>query len=305
MKVAETNFSKIKKNYLNFLKKQEILGEPFHDKLGQLKNYYIPICDSINKEYKMKKRTLVIGLSGGQGSGKTTIAAIIKIILRSKYNLNIINFSIDDFYKTQKQRKKMSLKVHKLFSTRGVPGTHDINLLTKCFINLIKKNFRPFSMPKFDKSNDDRFSKAKWVKIKRKPDIVIFEGWCVGAKYQSNLQLKKPINFLEKKYDKDLIWRKKVNFELKNNYRKVFKLIDGLIFLKVPHFNYVYKWRLLQEDKLKASSKGKKIMSKKQVKDFTMFYERITRQMIKDLKYDADVVINLDKKHRLNKIKFY
>ena len=305
MKVAETNLEKIKKNYLNFLKKQEILGEPFHDKLGQLKNYYIPICDSINKEYKMKKRTLVIGLSGGQGSGKTTIAGIIKIILKSKYNLNIINFSIDDFYKTQKQRKKMSFKVHKLFSTRGVPGTHDIHLLTKCFINLMKKNFRPFSMPKFDKSNDDRFSKAKWVKIKRKPDIVIFEGWCVGAKNQSNLQLKKPINILEKKYDKDLIWRKKVNFELKNNYRKVFRLIDELIFLKVPHFNYVYKWRLLQEDKLKASSKGKKIMSKKQVKDFTMFYERITRQMIKDLKYDADVVINLDKKHRLNKIKFY
>ena len=105
MKVAETNFSKIKKNYLNFLKKQEILGEPFHDKLGQLKNYYIPICDSINKEYKMKKKTFVIGLSGGQGSGKTTIAAIIKIILKSKYNLNIINFSIDDFYKTQKQMR--------------------------------------------------------------------------------------------------------------------------------------------------------------------------------------------------------
>ena len=244
-------------------------------------------------------------MSGGQGSGKTTIAGIIKIILKSKYNLNIINFSIDDFYKTQKQRKKMSLNVHKLFSTRGVPGTHDINLLTKCFINLIKKNFRPFSMPKFDKSNDDRCSKAKWVKIKRKPDMVIFEGWCVGAKYQSNLKLKKPINVLEKKYDKDLIWRKKVNFELKNNYRKVFQLIDELIFLKVPHFNYVYKWRLLQEDKLKASSKGKKIMSKKQVKDFTMFYERITRQMIKDLKYDADVVINLDKKHRLSNIKFY
>ena len=305
MKVSEIRFSVIKKNYLNFLKKQEVLSEPFYNKISQLKNFYIPICDSINKKYISNKKSLIVGLAGGQGAGKTTIAKIIKIILKNKFNLNVLNFSIDDFYKTKNQRRKMSKNIHKLFLTRGVPGTHDINLVKKCFLNLMKKKFKPFSIPKFDKLNDDRYPKSRWMKIKKKPDIIIFEGWCVGARNQTNQQIKIPINNLEKKFDKKLIWRKKVNLELKNDYKKIFKLINKLIFLKVPNFNYVYRWRLLQEEKLKILSKGKKTMTKNQIKKFVMYYERITRQMIKDLKQDADVVISLDKKHRLNNIKFY
>ena len=77
-----------------------------------------------------------------------------------------------------------------------------------------------------------------------------------------------------------------------------------MIFLEVPSFKYVFKWRLLQEKKLKNSSKGKKIMSNLQVKNFIMYYERITRQMLKDLKKNADVIIRLDVKHKLNAIKF-
>lgn len=141
-------------------------------------------------------------------------------------------------------------------------------------------------------------------KSKKKPDIVIFEGWCVGAKSQNKEDLKKPINFLEKNEDKNLVWRKKVNNELKIKYKKLFKLIDNLIFLQVPSFKYVLKWRLLQENKLKNKSKGKKIMSHLQIKKFIMFYERITKQMLKKLKIDANIVIKLDKKHRLNAIRF-
>ena len=136
------------------------------------------------------------------------------------------------------------------------------------------------------------------------PDIIIFEGWCVGSKHQSQKKLKKPINTLEKNYDKNLIWRKKVNNELKNNYKKTFKFIDKLIFLEVPSFEYVFKWRLLQEKKLKVFSKGKKIMNNTEINKFIMYYERITRQMLKDLKYNSDIVIKVDKKHRLNSIRF-
>ena len=79
--------------------------------------------------YIKKKKTKVIGLTGGQGTGKSTISNILKIILKEAYNLNTVIFSIDDFYKTYKERKKMSEKVSPLFLTRGVPGTHDTNLL--------------------------------------------------------------------------------------------------------------------------------------------------------------------------------
>ena len=100
-----------------------------------------------------------------------------------------------------------------------------------------------------------------------------------------------------------MTWRKKVNNELKSNYKKIFELIDKLIFLKVPSFKYVFKWRYLQEKKLKIKSRGKKIMSEFQIKKFIMYYERITKNMLRDLN-KTDIVITLDKKHRLKTIKF-
>jgi len=300
----DDNFFKIKDYYLNFIKKQEILGEPFFDKLGQLKHFYIPICNSIYKDYKKKNKTLIVGLSGGQGSGKSTIAQILKLILKLKYNLKVASFSIDDFYKTLSERKKMAKNVHKLFLTRGVPGTHDTSFLLNSIKRLKAKKFKRVLIPKFDKSTDNRKVKKKWKKVEKKPNIIIFEGWCIGAEHQTLKNLNVPINYLEKKYDEKVTWRKKVNTELKNNYKKIFNLIDKLIFLKVPSFKYVIKWRQLQEKKLRLSSKGKETMTKNEVNRFIMYYERITKQMLKNLSLKSSVIINLDKKHRLNSIKF-
>ncbi|MDC0449836.1 uridine kinase [Pelagibacteraceae bacterium] len=294
----------LKKKYLTFLSSQEVQTEPFYDKLGQLKNFYLPICEKIYHDYKKNKIIKIIGLTGGQGAGKSTITQILKLILNYKYNLKVVYFSIDDFYKTLKERNKLSKNVHKLFKTRGVPGTHDTELLKKTFSDLVKKNFKPVLIPSFDKSKDDRVSKKKWKKIYKQPQIIIFEGWCVGAMPQKNKNLVNPINTLEKNEDPKLLWRNKVNKELKSEYRKIFNKIDRLIFLKVPNFECVYKWRLLQEKKLQLTSRGKKIMSPVQVKQFIMYYERITMQMLKDLTSKAYAVLYLDKKHRFSKIKF-
>ena len=94
MKEKNFDFSKIKKKYLKFIKSQEVLGEPFRDKLKQLNNFYIPISKMIYKNYLKNKKTRIIGLSGGQGSGKSTISQLLKIILKTKFNLETIIFSI-------------------------------------------------------------------------------------------------------------------------------------------------------------------------------------------------------------------
>ena len=80
-------------------------------------------------------------------------------------------------------------------------------------------------------------------------------------------------------------------------------MIDHFIFIKVPNFNMVLKWRLLQEKKLKKKwNLKKKIMSTNEIKRFIMFYERITLQMIKDLSKSASVVMLLKKNHRVKRV---
>ncbi len=304
MEYSSFNYNKIKKDYLKFIKKQKVLSEPFRDQIGQLNNFYLPICLKIYKSFRKKNKSTIIGLTGGQGSGKSTISKILKIILKKGFNLNTVIFSIDDFYKTRKSRDLMSKKISPLFKTRGVPGTHDTKLIFNCLKNLKKSKFKNFSIPTFDKSKDERNPKKKWQKIRKKPDIVIFEGWCVGAKPQKKRDLIVPINVLEKEKDKKGIWRKYVNNELKKNYKKIFKYIDKNIFLRVPNFKYVFKWRLLQEEKLIASSRGSRTMSKDQIKNFIMYYERITKEMLKNYDKESHIVIKIDKQHRLSSIKF-
>jgi len=305
MKETEDCFLKVKNDYLKFLSKEKIFDKSKASKIKNLKKTYIPISFWIENKYKKKGKTLFLGFSGGQGSGKTTVVKILKIILKKFFKRKIHVSSIDDFYKTLKDRNKMSYTTHPLFKTRGVPGTHDINLVKKFFYFIKKKKFEKTKLPKFDKSIDDRLKKKYWYNIKERPEIVILEGWCVGAKPQSNFLIKKPINILEKYEDKNLIWRKHINEKLKREYKKLFEMIDCYIFMKIPNFHMVFKWRLLQENKLRKKLQSKKkIMSYKEIKRFIMFYQRITLQMVKDLSKSASIVMLLNKNHEIKKLLF-
>jgi D-glycerate 3-kinase len=305
MDFTNNEYLLIKKRYLKFLRRRETQGKPIIDKIGKLNNFYLPLSKWIYSIYKKDNKLKIIGLSGGQGAGKSTITAILKFILKFRYRLDLCIFSIDDFYKTKFERKKMSERIHPLFLTRGVPGTHDLKFINQTINNLKKKNFKPVMIPRFDKSIDDRAKKTKWVKIKKPPNIIIFEGWCVGARHQKISDLKKPLNIIEKKYDPDLKWRKKVNDQLKRNYKNTFNKVDKLVYLKAPSFKHIFIWRLLQEKKLELTSKNKDIMSKSKIKDFIMYYERITKQMMKDFPKISDLTIFLDKNHRSKKMKYF
>ena len=305
MRSVNECFDNVKEDYFKFLNKEKILGKSKAEKIKSLKKIYIPISFWIENKYKKKGETLFLGFCGGQGSGKTTVTRILKIILTKFFERRIHVSSIDEFYKTSEDRIKMANEIHPLFKTRGVPGTHDINLIKNFFDIIKKKKFKKIKLPKFEKAADNRLKKKYWYNIKQKPEIVILEGWCVGARPQSSSLIKKPINILEKYEDKDLKWRKYVNEKLKKEYKKLFAMIDHFIFMKIPNFKMVFKWRLLQENRLKKKSHlNKKIMSYNGIKRFIMFYERITLQMIKDLSKSASVVMLLKKNHEIKKVLF-
>jgi len=299
MKLSEECFKKVKKDCFKFIKSQETSTEKFGNKEVMIKNYLIPICFWIAKKSNNKKPYFV-GLAGGQGTGKTTISSIIKIILEKYFKLKVFKISIDDFYKTRKERIALSKKVHPMLLTRGVPGTHDISMMLDFFKKSKAKKFKSMKLPNFNKAIDDRFPKNKWNKINKRPDVIIFEGWCVGAKSEKNNTLKKTINSLEKAKDQKQIWRKYVNNQLKSKYKNLYSQLNCLVYLKAKNFSLLQKWRLKQERKLWVKSKVKsKIMSKGDVLNFMQTYQRITQNMFRNMPKYASVIFNLNSNHQI------
>ena len=294
-------FEKVKEGCFNFISSQETKKEKFVNREKMIKNFLIPICFWIDKN-KPKNKTFIIGLAGGQGTGKTTISSLIRLILSNYFKLSVFKVSIDDFYRTRKERLKLSKSKHPLLLTRGVPGTHDVDMINKLFHNVKKKKFNSMLIPKFDKSIDDRCNKKLWYKIKKKPDVLILEGWCVGAKPEKNNTLNKPINKLEQNLDSKKKWRLHVNNQLKNKYSKLFDQIHSLLYLKAKNFNVLKRWRIKQEKKLKLKNKRKKnnkIMNNSEVLNFMMTYQRITQNMFKHMPKYASIILNLNSNHQI------
>ena len=299
-------FKHVAKKCFRYFKKQETKKEKFKNKKKMLLNYLIPLSFWINEKSNQYSNTYFLGLSGGQGAGKTTITSLLNIILTNYFKKKVCIFSIDDFYKTLKDRKKLSKKIHPLLKTRGVPGTHDIKFIINYLKKIKLKKNKVISLPIFDKSIDDRAIKSKWKKINYIPDIIILEGWCVGAKPQTNKLLNKAVNILEKKEDLNFKWRNYVNKQLKNKYKYLFNKMNDIIYMKVSNFSSLQKWRLKQENKLRLKNikKKSKIMTNSEVLKFMMTYQRVTQQMFKDLPKIASIVLNLNKNHQIKNIRY-
>ena len=294
-------FRKVKKDCLKFIKSQETKADKFKNKERMIKSFLIPLCFWISKKANIK-RPYFVGLAGGQGTGKTTSSSLIEIILTKYFKLKVFRISIDDFYKTRKERISLSKRVHPMLLTRGVPGTHDINMMLKFFEKVKSKKFKRLKLPTFNKAIDDRYNKKYWYDLKKKPDVIIFEGWCVGAKPERNNTLNKTINLMEKNKDKKKIWRKYVNQQLKSKYKNLYSQLNCLIYLRAKNFNLLQKWRLKQERKLLLNSKKNsklKIMNKEDVLSFMQTYQRVTQNMFKNMPKYASIILNLNSNHQI------
>jgi Predicted kinase len=155
-------YRKVSKECFKFIRSQETPKEKFKNKEKMIKSFLIPISFWINNRTK-KSKPYLIGLAGGQGTGKTTISSILKIILTKYFKLNVFKISIDDLYKSRRDRIKLSQRIHPLLMTRGVPGTHDIHFIFNLLKKTKSKRFNHQRVPKFNKAIDDRLKRKSCI----------------------------------------------------------------------------------------------------------------------------------------------
>lgn len=273
-------------------------------------NVVAPLALALHDFQRQKGQPLIAGVCGAQGSGKTTLALILGEWLERELGLSTACLSLDGLYLRKEERRELSRKVHPLLATRGVPGTHDVARAQELLDALAcTEHERTIALPVFDKALDDRAPLSRWPVVRAPVDVVLFEGWCVGARPQQPGALDEPVNALEAERDRSGRWRRYVNERLRTDYASLFLRLDLLIMLRVPNFEKVLEWRSLQEQKLRERFRGRSRtaakppgMSDGEIAHFVQHYERLTRHMLETMPSYADVVIDIDENHRMTGI---
>ena len=244
--------------------------------------------------FKLKSKNKIM-IAGSQGSGKSSLSKLIKLYLEKFCNKSVVIISMDDFYLSKNQRTQLSKNIHPLFLTRGVPGTHDLELLNKKIKQIFNKEF-PIYLPIFDKVSDTR--KRTYKKV-LKADVIIFEGWCAGAHPVDQNYLQKNFNNLEKHKDKNFIWRNSYNKYL-NEYQKLFSQFNFFIYFQFNQWDHVLNWKYKQE--LELRDKKKDLGLKKYLREFIQYYEKVSKWMhLKVPKY-CNILIKLDAHQKIKSI---
>ncbi|NQZ91997.1 MAG: hypothetical protein HRT97_06580 [Moritella sp.] len=277
------------------------------DYLTHASEYFSSALLSIVSHQKQTKKTFIVGINGCQGSGKSTLADYLGTRLNSEFDLNVAVLSLDDFYYSKKQRYELANQIHPLLRTRGVPGTHDMNLAKATLDKLCAGATAdaPVLLPRFNKFADNPYPESEWPIVDRPIDVIILEGWCLGVQPQLMKDLIYPINKLEATKDKYGIWRSYVNQQLKQNYQGFYQRIDHWLMLKAPSFDSVQAWRLEQENKrqtLQQNTDHKQketFMTSAEVRNFTAYFQRITEQCLATLPNQCDWVYELDNKRNI------
>ena len=258
--------------------------------------WWVPLAARIAAVRRDAERPVVIGIAGAQGTGKSTLCRCLEILLAERHGWSVATLSLDDLYVGTTARARLARRVHPLLATRGPPGTHDTRLGAAVLTALTRGTGR-VAIPRFDKAADARRSRADWPVVAAPVDVVLFEGWCVGASPQRPEALAVPVNALEATEDGDGRWRRHVNAALAGDYQRLFAGVDLRVYLRAPGMAAATEWRKRQEARLRRTTSGG--MTDDGIDRFVMHFERLTLHMLATAPDDADVVIDLDREHRV------
>lgn len=233
-------------------------------------------------------------ISGGQGAGKSTLAALLVDAL-GRAGVTAQRVGLDDYYFGRSERAALAEAVHPLFITRGVPGTHDVAHLRESLAALCKPG--ELLLPRFDKGVDEPCPISQWLKVSAPVDTVVLEGWCLGVSPESDAQLRTPINALERDEDAAGRWRHHVNRRLGDDYAQLLDGSEFLMYLQVPDLDAVYRWRAAQEHQLPAAQR----MTASRLRRFIAHFERLTRALDRQLAGRCNLTVSLGPRHGIRR----
>lgn len=222
----------------------------------------------------LKRQPMIVGVSGCQGSGKTTLCdTLVHLLKEEPYNLRVVNFSLDDLYLKHKDQVTLSQRYpnNPLYGQRGQAGSHDLHLAHETFEKLLdSKSGSRVPIPVYDKSlnqgQGDRLDESQWKYPLAPFDIILFEGWMLG--FKPVLEINQPFQYTSRITVQDA---QVMNDKLKQYEEEIYPYFDIFIHLSPVELSQVYQWRLQQEHHMKAT-RGVNGLSDEQVKDFVETY---------------------------------
>lgn len=234
------------------------------------------------------RKPLLVTFSGAQGCGKTTVCEKLRHVLEDQgFRTRVL--ALDDFYLTKNDRKTLADKIHPLCSVRGVPGTHDLKYLKKVIRSLLHANENSkVRMPSFSKAADDRRNSLEFIFHNGCVDVILLEGWCVGAR--SSFVQSLPENDWEIAKDPFATWK----VWTKNaaiQYETIWRATDFSVLLLQSDFERTVDDRWRQEKELLKASGSRQFQSRREVLEFCNHYRSWTVGMCDHFPKTADLVV--------------
>lgn len=241
---------------------------PARQLIATLWHLWLPLAMQIAAYRQGQSRPLIQGILGGQGMGKTTLAAVLGAIL-GHLGYSTCSLSIDDLYKTYSDRLILQQQDPRLI-WRGPPGTHDVELGLMVLEQLHQPDFAaPILLPRFDKSAYNGAGDRSTFEAVFNIDIVLFEGWFVGVRPIDPQAFEDAPPPIITAADRD--FARDMNAKL-YDYLPLWAHLDRLIVLYPTDYRYSIAWRWQAERQ--AISSGKAGMTDSQIVEFVRYFWR-------------------------------
>lgn len=226
---------------------------------------WMPLARLMSLWRQQLNRSLIIGIVGGQGTGKTTLSSLISLLL-NHMGYATLSISLDDLYKTYADRQRLQQQDPRL-KWRGPPGTHDVLLGIQTLDQLRSGHPRLIAIPRFDKSAYGGIGERKSPDYVSNVEIVLFEGWFVGA------QPINPDKFIDApdpiRTEQDRQFARDMNDQLRE-YLPLWERIDRLLVLNPVDYRLSMQWRQQAEhERIAAGGRG---MNDDEIEQFVRYF---------------------------------